>query len=253
MPPAPSAPPLGNYLTEVSRATQEFVNFAASYLPLTIGRFGNGRHVLVVPGLMGTDTSTAPLRLLLRAAGYQPHSWRLGHNIGPTPDIMAGLQHRAEDLSARGQGPISVIGWSLGGLLARELVALNPGLIDRVITLGSPLGMTDRVQSRSSVLYELFAHRHMPEHSFDAWRIQRPLPDVPFTSIYSRGDGIVHWESCLIPERDLSENVEVRGSHTGLGTNSAVAYVVLDRLEADPDSWQRFQPPRFLAAAFPRR
>lgn len=248
----PARPSLVDYLSEPYRASVEYVGFATSKPLLALGRVGDGRHVLVVPGLMADDRSTTALRRLLRTGGYQSHGWRLGRNIGPTRDIVNGLIRRAEELTDRSGAPISLVGWSLGGILSRELATLRPELIDRVITLGSPLSISDPVQSRASNVYDAFAGRHLPDYSFDRWTARREMPDVPFTSVYTRADGIVHWEACLVPEGPRSENVQVYGSHCGLGANTSAAYVVLDRLETPAADWQPFRPPARWAALFPR-
>lgn len=244
-------PRMMHYLTEGHRATADLAGFAAWRPLLPLGRVGDGRHVLVIPGLMADDQSTVPLRRLLKDAGYRPHAWGLGRNIGPTRAIVDGLQSRAEELAGRDDAPISVIGWSLGGLLARETAALRPECVDRVITLGSPLNITDPVQSRASAIYDMFTERHLPDYSFESWSARRATPEVPLTSVYTRADGIVHWEACLIPESPRTENVEVYGSHCGLGANAAASYVVLDRLEASLEDWQPFQVPAHLRRAFP--
>ena len=106
------------------------------------------------------------------------------------------------------------------GLAAREVAKLRPEDVDRVITLGSPLNMSHRSQSRASAAYEMFASRHPPDYAFEAWVAARKDGLAqPLTSIYSRADGIVHWQSCLVEPGPMSENVEVPGSHCGLGAN----------------------------------
>lgn len=245
-----------SYLTEPHRAMAEYVGFASGrrFLALQHAGGGDGRHVLVLPGLLADDRSTRALRGVLRDAGYQPHGWSLGTNVGPTRGIVAGIQGRVDDLAARSDRPVSVIGWSLGGLLAREAAKLQPGKIDRVITLGSPLNMSHRGQSRASAAYEMFASRHLPDYAFDAWIASRVDGITqPITSVYTRGDGIVHWQSCLVEPGPRSENVEVFGSHCGLGMNLAAAHVVLDRLAVPIDDWTPFTPERSYRALFPGR
>ncbi|WP_019203716.1 triacylglycerol lipase [Tsukamurella sp. 1534] len=245
-------PSLIDYLSEGHRAGIDYAGFVAGRDMVALGRLGAGRHVLVIPGLMADDRSTAPLRRLLADVGYRPHAWRLGRNVGPTGPVIDGILRRTEELAERNGEKISVIGWSLGGLFAREVANLRPEVVDRVITLGSPLSITDRMQSRASAVYDLFAHRHLADYGFDEWAARRRMPDVPFTSVYTRTDGIVHHRSCLVPDGPTSENVEVYGSHCGLGANLAAAYVVLDRLEEPVDAWRPFRAPAYLRGAFPR-
>src|SRR5580765_5312938 len=110
---------------------------AASPLLRAVGR-GDRHPVLVLPGFSASDQSTAPLRSIIRSQGYWVHGWRLGRNIGPTPEIVTGMIERLQMLNDRHQAKVSVIGWSLGGIYARMMARLYPEAVRQVITLGSP-------------------------------------------------------------------------------------------------------------------
>lgn len=247
----PTAPNVYHYLSESPRAVSEFSTFYALSSSIPVSRRVERRRVLVLPGLLSSDISTGPLRQFLREAGHAVHGWQLSLNVGPTRRILNGLVERAEVLAEREGGPISVVGWSLGGVLARDLALVRPDLIDRIITLGSPLSITDRSQSRATDVYDMFSELHDPAYSFEDWVARSKMPEVPFSAIYSKADGIVHWQAAKIAETELSENIEVYGSHCGLGANIFAAYVIADRLNADVDSWQPFSTSASLAFAFP--
>ena len=200
-------------MTREARAAPEFAAFALTATPLlaSLPR-GDGHPVLVLPGLGRSDGSTAPLRWFLGQLGYRSFGWGLGQNRGFGRHVTDGLD---ELLTAkRGHGPVSVIGWSLGGLHAIDLARRRPDAVRSLITLGSPLG----------------AHH-------------RPPATVPTTSIYSRSDTIVSWRTSILPAGSRRENVEVRGSHLGLGHNPAVVVVVADRLAQRSGHWQPFAAP----------
>ena len=204
-----------------ARAGPEFASFALTAGPvLAMSRRGDGHVVLVLPGLGGNDASTAPLRWFIDRLGYRSYGWGLGVNRGFGRHVTDGLD---ELLAATHEnGPVSLIGWSLGGVHAIDLARRRPHAVRSIVTLGSPL----------------VGRRHPP-------------PDIPTTSVYSRSDAIVGWRASLLPRRALCENVEVRGSHLGLGHNPAVAVVVADRLAQQPESWQPFQPPRWARPWLP--
>ena len=124
---------------EVPRALAEYASFTATSRLLSAGRSGHGQPVLVLPGLLADDRSTRPLRRLLNRAGYAAYPWRLGTNIGPTRRIISGMDAVLDQLTDRHGEAVSVIGWSLGGMLGHDLVSRHPGEVDRLITLGSPL------------------------------------------------------------------------------------------------------------------
>jgi pimeloyl-ACP methyl ester carboxylesterase len=243
-------PPAVLALLEAPRALAEYVGFVALTRLLSAGREGHGRPVLVLPGLLADDRSTRPLRRLLNSAGYTAYGWRLGTNIGPTRRIVSGIDAVLAEITDRHGEPASLIGWSLGGMLAHDIAGRRPAVVDRLITLGSPLYSTDPSQSRGSPFYDEYAAAHLPEYSRDSWTPPGQL-SMPATSVFSKTDGVVSWHTCLHPAGPLSENVEVYSSHCGLGCHPAVGYAILDRLAAPTDPWRKFVPPAWLAIHFP--
>jgi pimeloyl-ACP methyl ester carboxylesterase len=247
---AAGPPPAVLALLEAPRALAEYASFAAVTRLLAAGRAGHGRPVLLLPGLLADDRSTRPLRRLLNRAGYAAYGWRLGMNIGPTRRIISGMDAVLGEITDLHGEPASVIGWSLGGMLGYDLVSRHPGAVDRLITLGTPLYSTDPRQSRGSPFYDEYAAAHLPDYSRDSWR-PPGVTSVPGTSIFSKTDGVVRWQTCLHPPGPLRENIEVYGSHCGLGFHPAAGYAILDRLAAPTDPWPKFVPPAWLAIHFP--
>ena len=237
---------------EVPRALAEYASFTATSRLLSAGRSGHGRPVLVLPGLLADDRSTRPLRRLLNTAGYAAYGWKLGTNVGPTRRITSGIDAVLDDITGVHSEPVSVIGVSLGGMLGHDLARRHPGVVDRLITLASPLYIVDRSQSRASLFYDEYAPAHLAEYAMDTWWVPSVL-SVPATSIFSKTDGVVRWETCVHPSGPLTENIEVYGSHCGLGFHPAAAYAILDRLAVPTEPWPKFVPPAWLAIHFPTR
>ena len=200
-----------------ARAAPEFAAFVASAGPL-IARAprGDGHPVLVLPGLGAGDTSTRPLRWFLDRLGYRTAGWGLGTSTGLSQRVSDSLDEVLRGLAEQHEQRVSVVGWSLGGVYAGVLAARAPHRVRSVITLGSPLAGRRRVPA-----------------------------GVPTTSVYSRSDSIVPWRASVLPPGPLRENVEVRGSHLGLGHNPAVLVVVADRLAQPERAWQPFVAPRW--------
>lgn len=244
------APPLRLYLTEPGRALAElWLHFAARPLSPALPR-GDGHPVLVLPGLLADDISTRPLRACLRRLGYRVHGWRLGRNVGPTAECVGGMRDCLRGLRERYDRPVSLIGWSLGGIFARELARETPDLVRQVITLGSPFRMVRKAQSRAHRVFDRYSHLHVAGTTLPLESENMPLR-VPASSIYSRLDGIVAWQACLDRPGPRSENIAVIASHLGIGNHPAAIYAIADRLAQPPDSWSPFRPPGVLRLAFP--
>ena len=224
---------------------------AASPLLRALGR-GDEHPVLVLPGFLAGDSSTAPLRSVLQSQGYWVHGWRLGRNLGPTAHVVDGLIERLHALHERHDRPVSIIGWSLGGIYARRLARRSPDLVRQVITLGSPFRINPEDRSAVSGIYERMRPPHvvgvdalLPGHEAG------PL-EVPTTAIYTRTDGVVRWWQCIESIGPFRENIEVRGSHSGLGFNPAVIYAISDRLRRPADDWRPFRPPPGTGHWYPK-
>jgi pimeloyl-ACP methyl ester carboxylesterase len=213
---------------------------------------GDGHPVLVLPGFSSSDRGTWLLRHALRAKGYDAHQWGLGVNTGPHPRIVQGIQRRLLTLHRRHEQRVSIVGWSLGGVYARELARAYPEHVRQVITLGSPFRLRDPDDSSTGRLYRAVAPRQDPFDGRRAREHEREPVPVPTTSIYTRTDGVVRWHACIDEVGPTSENIEVRGTHTGLGFNPAALFAVADRLALPDGGWRPFAPPALLASLYRR-
>jgi len=193
-----------------------------------------GRPVLVLPGFYATDGLTGLLRAHLKAHGYQAHGWGMGRNIGLTDRILDGVLARFDELHARYDEPISVVGWSFGGLLARWLAHQRPDQVRQVICLGSPWRPEGEL-SRATSMFRRSAGRYgITDRAPEVMAtLRRPLP-VPCTAIYSRTDGITSWRSCRLDDGERCENIAVPSRHVGLVSNPLALAVIVDRLAQDP-------------------
>ena len=232
-------------LSEPARAAAEWSSFAAAFprLAVTLPR-GDGHPVLVLPGFVTSDRSTVPLRRLLRRLGYQVHGWRLGRNMGPSPELIEGIGTRFRELAGRHGRPISLIGWSLGGVYARELARRAPGATRQVITLGSPFRLRDPRMSNVGAVWAATRPTRLPPAGNLPPEDERPPVPVPVTAIYSRSDGVVAWQFCTETPGPQRESIEVRGSHSGLGCNIQVARIIADRLAQPEGTWEPYRRPR---------
>ena len=201
---------------------------------------GDGHPVLVLPGLVQSDLSTRPLRRFLAWRGYRVSGWGQGRNTGRTDFVDDALLARLRALHEQHGRKVSLLGWSMGGLFARDLARQMPEAVRQVITLGSPFTGPAKA-SNAWRLYEMLSGERAGDPAVTA-RFRGPL-GVPSTSIYSRRDGIVAWQCCIDDEaRERVQNIEVVSTHCGMGHHPAVLYAVADRLAQHEDEWRRFEP-----------
>jgi pimeloyl-ACP methyl ester carboxylesterase len=225
------------------RAPWEFGATLASWPLLRATRKlpkGDGHSVIVFPGLSAGDISTKPLRSFLSDLGYQVQGWHQGLNFGPRHGVLQAALEQLRHAYAKSGRKVSLIGWSLGGIYARELAKLEPEMVRGVITLGTPFAGHPR-STNAWRLYELLSgnkaeryQEHGPIHE---------APPVPFTSIYSRSDGIVAWPCSIQAPSEANpqiENIEVVASHFGIGLNPTAWYAIADRLSHAEGAWAPF-------------
>lgn len=223
------------------RAPWEFWSVLPSWPALARAPTGDGHAVIVFPGLSASDGSTLPLRGYLKNLGYDVSGWNQGHNFGPRSGILETAKRQVTDTFKASGHKVSLVGWSLGGIYARELAKLLPEYVRNVITLGTPFAGTHK-STNAWRLYELTS-------GHDVTRITTHFdlptaPPMPTTSIFSRTDGVVAWGASVqqVCQRNpFTENVEVFASHLGLGFNPSVWWALADRLAQPEKHWKRFE------------
>jgi pimeloyl-ACP methyl ester carboxylesterase len=188
--------------------------------------------VLLLPGFGAGDGSLAPLRTYLRLLGHRAEGWGLGRNQGDVPELLPRVAERVGHLVREEGGPIDLVGWSLGGVLAREAAREHPSCVRRIVTLGSPViggpkytAVADAYRLRGVDLDAIEAEVEQRNRS--------PL-EASVTAVYSRRDGVVAWRACIDPCGSRTEHVEVDTTHLGLGFSPEVYEIIAARLAA-PD------------------
>jgi pimeloyl-ACP methyl ester carboxylesterase len=204
---------------------------------------GEGQPVLVFPRQGAGPESTASLRRLLAEAGYRPHDWGLGPDEGPRAmglnRWLTKLEDCVIDVFEATQAPVTLLGWGLSGIYARELAKRANPLVRQVITLGTPFNTAADPQRQCRVMAMLDSGaERLP---FAVRQRLRQRPPVPCTSLYSKDDGLVRWEQCVETETEMSENVEVPGArHEDLAAHPKAVEVITHRLAQPEDSWRPF-------------
>lgn len=197
---------------------------------------GRGEPVMVLPGYSASDRSTVSLRRYLRQLGYTVQGWGLGTNSGHVAGHVRDLLPDIAALHAEHGRKVSLVGWSMGGNIAREIARLHPEWISQVVTMGSPISggpkytaMAGRLAAEGVNLDQIERELH--------WRQRNSAPlQVPVTAIFSRRDGIVAWQACIDHFNQHVEHVEVRSSHFGLGFDPAVYRIIARRLHTPESS-----------------
>jgi pimeloyl-ACP methyl ester carboxylesterase len=192
---------------------------------------GRGEPVLVLPGFMADDHSTFVLRQFLNSIGYKSCPWGLGINRKRMMDFLPKISKQTRDLCEKHLTKVRLIGWSRGGILAREVARDHPELVDRVITIGSPVKGGVNISSIGPLVQRETGMSSQQLSKILSQRQQTEI-SVPIRAIYSKLDGVVSWKACI---DDLSKDVEhfeIRGSHVGMGTNLEV-FKLLPKLLAE--------------------
>ena len=234
------------------RAVLELASFYATRHLLGMLPKGDGHPVLVLPGFMASDSSTAPMRRLLGDLGYDAYGWKLGRNVRVDLQRVHEMERLLLDIHAKTGRKVSIVGWSLGGVFARELAKLHPEAVRQVISLGSPIH-DDRRHTNASKLFEWLNGKELEVTQKGHFTGLHQAPPVPTTSVLTKTDGVVHWRgSVQQADHAQCENIEVRASHCGLGVNPSVMVLLADRLKQPEGEWQKFKPSLSNRWMFPR-
>lgn len=210
---------------------------------------GDGHSVLVLPGFLASDRSTRPIRNLFSDLGYDAQAWGMGRNL----EFNAARERQMTDLLSRTfdrqRRKVSIIGWSLGGVFARELAKAQPEKVRCVISLGSPLS-NNRDHSNARHLFEAINGAETRPESEGRYRDLEEAPPVPTTSIFTKMDGIVNWRGSVQKPGGETENIVVPSSHIGLGVSPLVMVAIADRLAQAEGNWKPFDRSGWRKFAF---
>lgn len=240
------APSLALLATEPLRALLDFCSARVGQLTPVAG---DGHPVIVYPGLGAGAMTTSQLRGHLKACDFQVFDWELGVNTGPDgvfDEWLPSLVERVRATSARHGRKVSLVGWSLGGIYAREIAKACPDSVRQVITLGTPHNALAGA-NHAGTIYKLLGGNASPlsPELLDRMRLR---PPVPLTSIYSESDGMVCWRGCLEKRGPAVENVAVHASHLGMPSHPDVLRIVANRLAQPEGEWRPYRKPRTLKA-----
>lgn len=188
---------------------------------------GNGEPVIVLPGFLSPDVTTARLRDFLARQNFHAQPWTCGLNVGPMPHVVRAVARQVRELADASGKPVSLVGVSLGGTIAREVAKSCATPIARVITLVSPIHLPVTtplapLAEAASLLWDMEA--------LDALTAIAEPPPVPLTAIVSREDGVIDWRASVPEASPLVEVVEVTGAHMTICSNTQVQHIVADRL-----------------------
>lgn len=224
--PAPSEPGRRSYTEAL--IVFEPARLALNGWRLVSKRAEHPRTVVVIPGYGVGDGPTRPLRAYLGSLGHDAHGWGLGVNTGDPEAAVEKMLPRIAQLADDSGGQVAVVGWSLGGVIAREMARQSAEHVERVITLGTPVV--------GGAKYTALARTYrangvdIEEMAAEVARRATLPADIPITAIYSRLDGVVSWPACIDQVNPQAEHIEVFTSHIGLGFNHGVWRVIADRL-----------------------
>ncbi|MFT4938468.1 MAG: hypothetical protein ACI88A_001495 [Paraglaciecola sp.] len=213
-----------------ARAPFELASLGLHSAGLSSAPKGDGRPVILVPGYLASDKSMWPLKRYLKFLGYQVFDADMGRNLGNVNQDTQRLGKRCETVSAElGNTPVTLIGWSLGGVLTREAARLFPLHVCEVMTMGTPIIGGPKF----TTIGQMYAKsKNLDLKEFELYVHQRNSIglDQPITSIYSKTDGVVGWQASIDIYNKHARNIEVVSSHLGLGVHPKVWRIIANTL-----------------------
>ncbi|BFP40045.1 hypothetical protein FGF1_08900 [Flavobacteriaceae bacterium GF1] len=226
-------PPLFNMLLE-SRSLVEWASIYAIYPFIPKRIKGEGKPVLLIPPYLGDDYSTSFVRRYLTSLGFKTYKWDQGFNLVKSHYIPR-LEEKLDDIYRIHGEKVSIVGWSGGGLFAKIIANRHPKQVQQILTIGSPVwGVMDMKTPVNGIL-EFFRGKSLKERNKRFIEELEPIPNVPITCIYTKTDGLLPWKHCMEAEsyREDIKNIEVYGSHSGLGANVSVLLITANALSAN--------------------
>lgn len=215
-----SAPSLFNQLLE-GRLLAEAAALSALLPVLRLQSPRGEGPVVVLPGFMADDRSTWLLRRFIGFLGYEVHGWNRGINRGRMLDHLPDVVDQAARLSRASSRKVRLVGWSRGGLLARELARDRPELVEALVTMGTPVAGGPRATSIGAWIERETGIRRQDMAALMQTRQRRPIV-TPITAIYSKTDGVVAWQACIDELNPHVTHRAVNASHVGMGCNAMV-------------------------------
>jgi pimeloyl-ACP methyl ester carboxylesterase len=226
-------PPVFNMVME-TRSLLEWSSIYCIYPFIPKRIKGNGRPVLLIPPYLGDDFSTLFVRKYLKSLGFATYKWDLGFNMVKAHYIPR-LEEKLHDIYQKHQEKVSIVGWSGGGIFAKIMANRHPNQVEQILTIGSPIWGVMDMKTPVYGLLQFFRGKSLKERNERFLAELEPIPDVPITCIYTKTDGLLPWKHCM--EADTSrkdiKNIEVFGSHSGLGANVSVLLVTANMLMAN--------------------
>ncbi|HEX7876847.1 MAG TPA: alpha/beta fold hydrolase [Sphingobium sp.] len=173
---------------------------------------GDGRQILLIPGLMASEHRMEALRTILNSAGFEAHGWGMGRNFGPRPETLEQIDRRVDAIRRTSGAPVTLVGWSLGGLFAREYAKAASAKVGGVVTMGTPFSGDPRA-NHAWRLYQLVSGFPVDRPPFACQREQKP--PVPTVALWSRRDGVIMPECARGRPGERDRAMEVDCTHMG--------------------------------------
>lgn len=213
----------------------EFLKFPVMTPSLLAAPRGDGRKIILLPGFTSPELAMQPLSSYLNFLGYDASTWGLGINGGDVDGLTEKFGRGVQDAADKTGAPITLIGWSLGGVIARETARLFPDAVREVITMGTPLIGGPKYTSVGWV-YARMTGMDVDAFEHEVHERNNIGLSQPITALYSKSDGVVGWKAAVDVYNAQTRNIEVRSTHFGMGVNSTVWKIVAQTLSASQDS-----------------
>ena len=224
------APPLFNALLE-TRSAIEWVTMFGIYPLIPKHKASKNKPVLLMPPYLGNDVSTTFVRNYLRSVGFKTYKWELGVNM-INSKYLPKLVEKLDEIFEKHQEKVSLVGWSGGGIFAKIIANRYPDKVAQLITIGSPVWGVKNMKTPLVRMLEFLRGKTLKARNDKFILELEEIPDVPVTCIYTKTDGLLPWKHCMEAEtlRKDIKNIEVFGSHCGMGANASVLLTVANSL-----------------------